>query len=110
MEISRIVGNAGTHDQFDGQFMPPAKASTGRWKRIAQSIRSGAELPLVYLYKLGDAYFVKDGHNRASVARYLGVDPLGAEVTEFRAAGSPVLAPEPEVPPPVMPGMSLGLM
>ena len=47
VEISRIIGSAGKHDQFDGRFMPPAKASAGRWKRIDWAIRSGAELPLV---------------------------------------------------------------
>lgn len=107
VEISRIIGSAGKYDQFDRRFMPLSKAAAGRWKRIDRAFRRGAELPPVYLYRLGGAYFVKDGHNRVSVARYHGVEWIDAKVTEFRAASSPLLAPEPL--PPVMPGMSLGL-
>jgi hypothetical protein len=42
------------------------------------------ELPPVTLYKLGDDYFVQDGHHRVSVYRFHGVEWLDAEVTEFR--------------------------
>ena len=35
------------------------------------------------LYKLGDDYFVQDGHHRVSVARFHGVEWMDAEVTEF---------------------------
>ena len=35
------------------------------------------------LYKLEDGYFVKDGHNRVSVARFHGAEWIDAEVTEF---------------------------
>lgn len=109
VEISRIIGSSGKYDQFDDQFMPRATASAERWKRIDRAVRRGIELPPVYLYKLGDIYFVKDGHNRVSVARFHGAEWIDAEVTEFRAASSPVLAPETEGLPPVMPGTGLGL-
>jgi len=36
------------------------------------------------LYRLGEDYFVQDGHHRVSVYRLLGVEWLDAEVTEFR--------------------------
>ncbi len=35
------------------------------------------------LYKIGDAYFVLDGHHRVSVVRYHGVPTVEAVVTEF---------------------------
>jgi hypothetical protein len=41
-------------------------------------------LPPVELYKIGDAYFVVDGHHRVSVARYHEVPTVEAEVTEVR--------------------------
>ena len=41
-------------------------------------------MPPVTLYKLGDDYFVQDGHHRVSVYRFHGVEWLDAEVTEFR--------------------------
>ncbi len=38
------------------------------------------------LLKLRDAYFVRDGNHRVSVARWLGVEALDADVVEVRAA------------------------
>ncbi len=55
-----------------------------RWKRVDLAFRRGEELPMVSLYKIGEAYFVLDGHHRVSVARYHGVEMIDAEVTEFR--------------------------
>jgi hypothetical protein len=37
------------------------------------------------VYKLGDAYFVIDGHHRVAIARQHGADVIDAEVTELRA-------------------------
>ena len=36
------------------------------------------------LYKIGNAYFVRDGNHRVSVARYHGVAAIDAEVVEIR--------------------------
>ena len=105
VEVSRIVGSAGKHDQFDDEFMPLRRASPERWKRIDAAFRSGAELPPVSLYGLDGDYFVQDGHHRVSVARFHGTEWMDAEVTEFRspghsekAAGGENLTPA-EVPP-----------
>ena len=37
------------------------------------------------LYKIGDAYFVRDGNHRVSVARQQGVEMIDAEVVELRS-------------------------
>ena len=94
VEVSRIVGSAGKHQQFDDAFMPLRGASPARWKRIDRAYRTGAELPPVTLLGLDGDYFVEDGHNRVSVARFHGAEWVDAEVTEFgvsvrdgRAAG-----------------------
>ncbi len=84
VEASRVVGSVGKHDRFDERFMPLRDASSERWKRIDWAFRSRVELPPVTLYKLGDDYFVQDGHHRVSVYRFHGVEWLDAEVTEFR--------------------------
>jgi hypothetical protein len=66
----------------------PARASMGeRWKRIDRVFHRGEELSAVSLYKVGDLYFVLDGHHRVSVARYHGVEWIDAHVTEFGAGG-----------------------
>ncbi len=44
----------------------------------------GTTLPLVELYKLGNAYYVLDGHHRVAAARSLGQVEMDAVVTEYR--------------------------
>jgi hypothetical protein len=84
VEVEKIVGSVGRLTDFDGSFLP-ARASVGqRWKRIDRAFHRGEDLPPVELYKMGDAYFVVDGHHRVSVARYHEVLTVEAEVTEFR--------------------------
>ncbi len=86
VEVARIVGSAGKHDQFDEGFMPLRGASPERWKRIDRAYRSGAELPPVSLYKMDGGFFVRDGHHRVSVARFHDAEWIDAEVTEFRTS------------------------
>lgn len=91
VEVSRVVGSVDRHREFDRGFMP-TRASAERWKRVDWAFHRACDLPPVCLFKIGDDYFVFDGHHRVSVARYQGVETVEAEVTEFRplsAAGSP---------------------
>ena len=85
VEVSRIVGSVGKHQQFDPNFMPLSKASPEKWKRVDRAFRLGQELPPVSLLELGGAYFVIDGNHRVSVARFHGVEWIDAEVTEARS-------------------------
>ena len=39
-------------------------------------------MPPVSLYKVGELYFVRDGHHRVSVAKSQGRDDIDAYVTE----------------------------
>jgi hypothetical protein len=83
VEADKIVGSVGRWGQFDRVFLP-ARASVGeRWKRIDRAFHCAKDLPPVELYKIGDAYFVVDGHHRVSVARYHDVPTVEASVTEF---------------------------
>jgi hypothetical protein len=83
VEVSRIVGSAGRWRQFDRGFMPVESSAETRWKRVDLAFHRGEELPLVVLYKVGEAYFVLDGNHRVSVARFQKVEMIDAEVTEF---------------------------
>ena len=89
VEVARIVGSAGKHDQFDDEFMPLRGASPERWKRIDRAYRGGEDLPPVSLYKMDNDYFVQDGHHRVSVARFHGAEWIDADVTEFRSSRRP---------------------
>src|SRR5918993_4440315 len=87
VEVSRIVGSVGKHEQFDQNFMPLSKASVEKWKRIDRAFRLGQELPAVSLLDLGGDYFVIDGHHRVSVARFHRVEWIDAEVTAYISLG-----------------------
>ena len=79
-----MVGSVGQHDRFDAAFMPLRRASPERWKRVDRAFRTGLDLQPVSLYALDGDYFVEDGHNRVSVARFHGGEWIDAEVTALR--------------------------
>jgi hypothetical protein len=84
VEIEKITGSVGRSRDFDGSFLPLKVSMGDRWSRIDRAYHRGVELPAVSLYKIGDAYFVRDGNHRVSVARYHGVAAIDAEVVELR--------------------------
>ncbi len=84
VEVEKITGSVGRHRDFDSSFLPRKLSMSDRWRRIDQAYHRGVELPAVSLYKIGDAYFVRDGNHRVSVARYHGVATIDAEIVEFR--------------------------
>lgn len=54
-----------------------------RWEDVQDLAEGPAGFPPVELYKVGDAYFVVDGHHRVSVARNMGAPTVEARVKEF---------------------------
>jgi hypothetical protein len=83
--VKKIVGSVGRHRDFDRAFLPSKPSLGGRWKSIDQAILRAEELPPVSLYKIRDAYFVRDGNHRVSVARQQGVEMIDAEVVELKS-------------------------
>jgi hypothetical protein len=83
--VEKIVGSVGRHRDFDRAFLPSKGDLGTRWKRIDQMMHRAEELPPISLYKIGDAYFVRDGNHRVSVARQIGVEMIDAEVIELRS-------------------------
>jgi hypothetical protein len=81
-----IVGSEGRYADFDDEFLPLKDSSEEKWRSLYAALRRGEELPPVSLLKVGDAYFVRDGNHRVSVARWRGVEVLDAEVVEVSAA------------------------
>jgi hypothetical protein len=71
---------------FDRAFRPDASAAA-HWTRLWLAQAGGAALPPVSVYRVGDAYVVRDGHHRISVARELGLTTIEAEVVELRGRG-----------------------
>jgi hypothetical protein len=80
--LDAIVGTVDRMKGFDRHFRPTTPQVRARWERIATAMRRGEPMPPVDLYRVGEVYFVKDGHHRVSVARALGLHEIEARVTE----------------------------
>jgi hypothetical protein len=80
--LDAVVGTIDRAVDFDRGFHPTSGRLRSRWERIAAAQRRGESLPPVSLYKVGDLYFVRDGHHRVSVAKSLRRTDIDAYVTE----------------------------
>ena len=83
--LDAVVGTLDRrHGEFDRSFRPASPVVRGRWERISTARRRGEPMPPVEVYKIGDLYFVEDGHHRVSVARALGDEDIEAHVREVQ--------------------------
>ena len=67
------------------------------WLHDLGAVRCAMRLPPIQLIEIGNAYFIRDGHHRVSVAHALGMAAIDAEVIELgcvdaRAEISPAAA------------------
>ncbi|MGD8751182.1 MAG: hypothetical protein PVG14_07155 [Anaerolineales bacterium] len=81
VSIDRIKGSEGRNGDFDSAFYPLKTHNKDRWVRVAAARLRGVVLPPVDLIRVGDIYFVRDGHHRISVARAFGEEFIDAVVT-----------------------------
>jgi hypothetical protein len=81
--LDAIVGSEGRYKSFTRQFLPLKEDLRERWKKVNAAHYERKNLGPVELYKVTDAYFVKDGHHRVSVARTRGVGYIEARVFEY---------------------------
>ena len=65
--------------EFDSDFRP-ARHMRERWTRVWLAEQRGAGLPPISVVPVGDAYAVRDGHHRVSVARARGAATIAAVV------------------------------
>ncbi|MGL4609423.1 MAG: DUF4032 domain-containing protein [Trueperaceae bacterium] len=82
--IEHIVGSVDRYKDFDHFFLPKAGLPLDRWVRVREAKIEGVELPAISAYKIGEMYFVKDGHHRVSVARDEGQSFIDAEIIELK--------------------------
>jgi hypothetical protein len=80
--LDAIVGTVDRGRDFDRRFRPTSGRVRSRWEHIATAMRRGEAMPPVDLVRIGQIYFVRDGHHRVSVARALGHTDIDADVTE----------------------------
>ena len=83
--LDKIIGSLERSDDFDRSFLPTQGHSISKWLSVDTAYLQGITLPPVTLYKVGDAYFVVDGHHRISAGRTKGLTYIDAEVTEVKS-------------------------
>lgn len=79
--LAAIVGSVGRYQDFNRSFLPLSDADRSRWVNVKLAMDGLEGVPPVDLYRIGEAYFVKDGNHRVSVARQLGATHINAWVT-----------------------------
>ena len=81
--LNAIVGSVGRAEDFTRDFLPRRDSDAERWAAVKAAVIDMKGWPPIQVYQLGDAYFVKDGNHRVSVARRLGNKTITAYVTEI---------------------------
>jgi hypothetical protein len=83
--LAQLVGSVSRAQNFTRHFRPRHcdHSSKERWRTIYTLAATGQGFPPISVFKVGQDYFVKDGHHRASVANYLGWETIQAQVVEL---------------------------
>jgi len=82
VRVDQIAGSLNRYHEFDRVFLPASEKLAARWQSVNRAFYQEVSLPPVVLYKVGQVYFVVDGHHRVSVARGQGQVYIDAEVRE----------------------------
>lgn len=82
VRVDQIAGSLNRYHEFDRVFLPASEKLADRWQSVNRAFYQEISLPPVVLYKVGQVYFVVDGHHRVSVARDQGQVYIDAEVRE----------------------------
>jgi nucleotide-binding universal stress UspA family protein len=82
--LDAIVGSVGRYTDFRRSFLPKRASDQERWAKVKAKVTSMEGLPPIEVYQIGEAYFVRDGNHRVSVAREIGAQFIQAYVTEVR--------------------------
>jgi hypothetical protein len=96
VRVDQIAGSLNRYHEFDRVFLPASDKLAERWTSVNRAFYQEISLPPVVLYKVGEVYFVVDGHHRVSVARKQGQIYIEAEVRECatRVNITPNIRPE----------------
>lgn len=96
VRVDQIAGSLNRYHEFDRVFLPASDKLAARWQNVNRAFYQEVSLPPVVLYKVGQVYFVVDGHHRVSVAREQGQVFIEAEVRECytRVNITPDIKPE----------------
>jgi hypothetical protein len=82
--VAAVVGTVDRRPEFVRGFLPKDIDTRARWREIEQAFPL-SDFPPIVVYKVGDAYFVVDGHHRVGVAKQRQIEYIDAEVTELES-------------------------
>ncbi len=80
--MKQIIGTLNRNSDFDHKFRPLKSYLRDRWINVYLSLENDDWTPII-VHKVGDGYYVEDGHHRVSVARSLGRLSIQAKVWEY---------------------------
>ncbi|GAA4550655.1 hypothetical protein GCM10023192_75810 [Amycolatopsis samaneae] len=78
--LDAVVGTVARTGDFDREFRLRNRALRERWEALAAT---SADLPPVRLVRIGELYFVEDGHHRVSISRVRGAATIRARVRKI---------------------------
>lgn len=82
--VEQIVGTLNRDSDFDHNFRPLKSYLRDRWINVYLSLEDGGWPPIV-VHKVGEQYYVEDGHHRISVACAIGMKFIEAKIWEYPA-------------------------
>lgn len=82
--LDKIVGSVGRYQDFTRSFLPKQDSDEERWAKVKTAVEDLSGVPPIEVYQVGEAYFVRDGNHRVSIARQLDVPSISAYVTEVK--------------------------
>lgn len=82
IRVDQIVGTLNRFSDFDHEFRPLKQHLLNRWVDTFIRLQHDEWLPIV-VHKIGDQYYVEDGHHRVSVARAIGMIFIEANIWEY---------------------------
>jgi len=82
VHLEQIVGTICRQSDFDHKFRPLHKWLRDRWINVYLTLERDGWSPIL-VHKIGEDYYVEDGHYRLSIAQALGVVLIPAQVWEY---------------------------
>jgi hypothetical protein len=80
--LDHVVGTDSKAGAFTRDFRPQHDFTRDRLRSLEEAFPDGG-FPPITAVKLGDTYFVVDGHHRVALARRRGGEMIDASITEF---------------------------
>ena len=77
--IDKVIGTLDRQVDFDKNFRPLKKHLSSRWINALLQLKTDGWQPIV-VHKVGEFYYVEEGHHRVSVAQAVGMIFIEAEV------------------------------